>query len=160
MPERARARFAQAIGLKTVVRLSGEEGDATWPRGVRAMSLPGLRPVMSRQMWGRWKAILEDRSNWPILVHCRMGAERTGVYVAHAETWLKIPREIVRGRLQKYGEGFWPPNRDLYHLHHSLRDLEGLGDVLPDEDVRRFLRIDDYEDLDDYINDQAEWSPS
>lgn len=138
-----RRAFAEALGLRTVVRLVEEEPDVSWAPGVLATSLPAVKPVMTRTMWARWRELLEDQSRWPIHFYCHMGAERTGVYAAHAETYLGHRKSKVRARLHKHGETFWSRDRDVadrQHLLDSLRSLRRTGDVLDDDRVAEFLR--------------------
>ena len=164
-----RRRFADAVGLRTVVRLADEEPNVSWPSGVVATSLPSIKPVMTRVMWRRWKEFLQDKSNWPILVHCHAGAERTGVYVAHAEILLGQDLWRVMARLQKHGEGFWRRSGDipdLAHLRQSLEHLQDKGDVLPDKAIIAYMGLGGDEldrrhaaTLDAFIESDTNWTP-
>ncbi len=73
------------IGIKTVIDLRGEtfEGTAVQRTGMRYVRLP----------WSGYKApteaqltvvlsLLNDGSAWPVFVHCRRGADRTGTAIA------------------------------------------------------------------------------
>ncbi len=154
-----RGELVQALDLLTVVRLSGEEPDASWPAGVRVTSLPGVKPVMTRAMFKRWKK--ELKRGLPLLVHCHMGAERTGVYVAHAEVMFGLPMDQIMSRLRKHSEGYWrrPSDRKaLGHLRRSLLCLRETGDVLSDEEIASFLDLDP-EVLDEDLNEAARWEP-
>lgn len=78
------ARLA-SLGIKTVIDLRGEssEQDSVQIAGMRYVRLP----------WREFKAptdaqieavlaLLNDSSQWPVFVHCRRGADRTGVAIA------------------------------------------------------------------------------
>jgi tyrosine-protein phosphatase SIW14 len=73
------------LGIKTVVDLRGERSEATEVQGA------GMRYV--RMAWSGFKApseaqiasvlaLLDDNSAWPVFVHCRRGADRTGTAIA------------------------------------------------------------------------------
>lgn len=73
------------IGVKTVIDLRGEKSEAT------AVERAGMRYV--RLPWSGYKApddaqiaavlsLLNDTSAWPVFVHCRRGADRTGTAIA------------------------------------------------------------------------------
>src|SRR5271166_1792969 len=78
------AALAQA-GIKTVIDLRGENSEAN------AVQRAGLHYV--RMHWNGYKApddtqiaavlaLLNDSSQWPVFVHCRRGADRTGTAIA------------------------------------------------------------------------------
>lgn len=162
LSDSARHEFARRTGLKTVVRLADEEDDLSWPSGVIATSLPGVKPVMTRAMWRRWRRLLDDRSFWPILFHCHFGAERTGVYAAHAEAHLRVKPSVSRARLQKHGETLWSRDRDMADLDHLMRSCKALrrtGDVLSDSEVARFLGADPAT-LDAELEAETSWRPT
>jgi tyrosine-protein phosphatase SIW14 len=73
------------LGIKTVIDLRGEswEGTAVQRTGMRYVRLP----------WSNFKAptetqitavlaLLNDGSAWPVFLHCRRGADRTGTAIA------------------------------------------------------------------------------
>jgi tyrosine-protein phosphatase SIW14 len=74
-----------SLGIKTVIDLRGEstEENAVQGAGMRYVRLP----------WREFKAptdsqieavlrLLNDSSGWPVFVHCRRGADRTGTAIA------------------------------------------------------------------------------
>ncbi len=78
------AALAKA-GIKTVIDLRGVDSEAN------AVERAGLRYV--RMHWNGYKApddaqitavlaLLNDSSQWPVFVHCRRGADRTGTAIA------------------------------------------------------------------------------
>ncbi len=78
------AALAQ-MGIKTVIDLRGENSEAN------AVQRAGLHYV--RMHWNGYKApddtqiaavlaLLTDSSQWPVFVHCRRGADRTGTAIA------------------------------------------------------------------------------
>jgi tyrosine-protein phosphatase SIW14 len=73
------------LGIKTVIDLRGENSEET------AVQRAGMRYV--RMPWSGFKApadsqittvlsLLNDSSQWPIFVHCKRGADRTGTAIA------------------------------------------------------------------------------
>ena len=73
------------LGIKTVIDLRGEKSEAT------AVERTGMHYV--RLPWSGYKApddsqiskvlsLLNDDSAWPVFVHCRRGADRTGTAIA------------------------------------------------------------------------------
>ena len=73
------------LGIKTVIDLRGEKSEAT------AVQRAGMHYV--RLPWSGYKApddsqisavlsLLNDNSAWPVFVHCRRGADRTGTAIA------------------------------------------------------------------------------
>ncbi len=73
------------IGIKTVIDLRGERSEET------AVERTGMHYV--RLPWSGYKApadsqiaavlsLLNDNSAWPVFIHCRRGADRTGTAIA------------------------------------------------------------------------------
>jgi protein tyrosine/serine phosphatase len=73
------------LGIKTVLDLRGEKSEA------KAVNRAGLHYV--RLHWDGFQAptedqiktvlsLLNDSSQWPVFVHCRRGADRTGTAIA------------------------------------------------------------------------------
>lgn len=73
------------IGIKTVIDLRGEKSEES------AVSAAGMRYM--RMPWSGYKApddsqiatvlaLLNDNSAWPVFVHCKRGADRTGTAIA------------------------------------------------------------------------------
>jgi protein tyrosine/serine phosphatase len=73
------------FGIKTVVDLRGQksEADEVQRAGLHyiRMHWDGFRAPSEEQM-NTVLAMLNDSSQWPIFVHCRRGADRTGTAIA------------------------------------------------------------------------------
>lgn len=73
------------IGIKTVVDLRGEksEQNAVEHAGMHYVRLPwrGFKAPDEAQMQ-TVLSLLNDSSAWPVFVHCRRGADRTGTAIA------------------------------------------------------------------------------
>ncbi|HEX5230373.1 MAG TPA: tyrosine-protein phosphatase [Bryobacteraceae bacterium] len=73
------------IGIKTVIDLRGEksEENAVEHAGMRYVRLPwsGFKAPADSQI-AAVLALMNDSSAWPVFVHCRRGADRTGTAVA------------------------------------------------------------------------------
>ena len=73
------------IGIKTVIDLRGEQSEenAVKRAGMHYVRLPwnGFKAPTDSQM-AEVLSLLNDSTEWPIFVHCRRGADRTGTAVA------------------------------------------------------------------------------
>src|SRR5580700_1718221 len=73
------------LGIKTVIDLRGEksEGNDVHQPGMHYVRLPwnGYKAPTDSQM-ATVLSILNDGSAWPVFVHCRRGADRTGTAIA------------------------------------------------------------------------------
>lgn len=115
-------RLHDVYGVKTIVNLrradeqTGEDGlsfeqERAEARrlGMRFIHLPmdgheRIDPVEVR----RWLAIARNKDNWPILLHCKRGVDRTGLLAA-------VYRTEVQG---------WEPRRALDEAVAERLDLE------------------------------------
>ncbi|HEV8701156.1 MAG TPA: tyrosine-protein phosphatase [Candidatus Polarisedimenticolia bacterium] len=79
----------KALGVRTIVNLRHEparvkaEMDEAAAAGLRYFSVPmyGLVRPTSEQV-ARVLGLIGDKDNWPVFIHCKAGADRTGVIVA------------------------------------------------------------------------------
>jgi len=87
-PESGGIKKLAELGIKTIVNLRGEdertrseEADAK-ALGLRYYSvpMPGLSRPSDEQV-ARVMAILDSEENWPVFVHCKRGADRTGTII-------------------------------------------------------------------------------
>jgi len=73
------------LGIKTVIDLRGENSEATVVQrsGMHYVRLPwsGFRAPAESQIQAVL-SLLNDNSAWPVFVHCRRGADRTGTAIA------------------------------------------------------------------------------
>lgn len=73
------------LGIKTVIDLRGQKSEETAVQraGMRYIWLPwsGYKAPAESQI-GAVLTLLEDNSAWPVFVHCRRGADRTGTAIA------------------------------------------------------------------------------
>lgn len=88
-PHRGGMMILSGMGIKTIINLCGE-GETSSSEEAEAKS-SGLRyfnvPMSS---WGRPSdeqvervmALIDDQRNWPVMVHCRRGSDRTGAIIA------------------------------------------------------------------------------
>ncbi len=106
--------WIERYGLKGILTLRhglpAFESASARRHGIHLFHVPfSARRGPSEEQWKRIRAILTDRRNLPILVHCRGGGDRTGLVVA-------LYRVEVQG---------WPPGkalREMYcHYHLPLR---------------------------------------
>src|SRR5262249_50681650 len=88
-PQRGGLKKLSELGIKTIINLRGaseekrkEQAEAE-ACGMRYFNIPmpGLgRPSEEQVM--RALAIIDAQENWPVFVHCKRGADRTGVIIA------------------------------------------------------------------------------
>lgn len=122
-------------GIKTVINLRGENEDALWYRNERATAEEaGVRLVDVRMSAGSLPSraallLLYDTyqtAEYPILIHCQSGADRTG---AAAAIWRMVvagePREVARQELSPlYGHfaGRYPAMDELVRVFEPDRE--------------------------------------
>ncbi len=107
------------LGIRTVVslRVGGNDEALLRGSGIRWIPLPGNAFFPRRASFSRFLEIAADAQHRPLLVHCKHGADRTGVAVAlyriGKQGWPvdRAIEEMARG-----GFGFHP-------LHGHLRDF-------------------------------------
>ena len=87
-PESGGVKKLAELGIKAIVNLRGEdeltraeEAEAK-ALGLRyyAVPMPGLSRPTDEQV-ARVMAILDAEENWPVFVHCKRGADRTGTVI-------------------------------------------------------------------------------
>lgn len=134
--------------IRTVLNLRGSNPDQAWYRGEREATLAaGATQVdfpMSSDQWlshDQARTLLEilDRAEYPILIHCEWGAERTGLVSAICELlrpggtlddarrefstyYLFLPLKdgrVMRGHLDRYAE--WLGRRGEEHSPETFR---------------------------------------
>ena len=89
LPREGGIQKLKELGIRTVVNLRGEdersqaEEAAARAMGLRYFNFPmsGLEAPADEQIF-LILALINDRQNWPVFVHCKVGAERTVVVVA------------------------------------------------------------------------------
>lgn len=107
-PESLKLVF-QTYGIRTVINLRGENDDTLWYRNERAVAeaagvtLINIRMSAARLPSRETLLLLYDTfqtAEYPILIHCQSGADRTG---AAAAIWRMVvagePREVAREEL-------------------------------------------------------------
>ena len=88
-PRRGGLKKLSGLGIKTVINLRGageetrdEQAEAE-TAGLSYFNIPmsGLGRPTDAQV-ERALAVIDNRENWPVFVHCQRGADRTGVIIA------------------------------------------------------------------------------
>jgi tyrosine-protein phosphatase SIW14 len=73
------------LGVKTVIDLRGERSEANLVEraGLRYVRMPwsGFKAPTDREI-ATVLSLLNDSSDWPVFVHCKRGADRTGTAIA------------------------------------------------------------------------------
>lgn len=88
-PDRDWSDLVKAYNIRTVIDLREDLPQKEWSRiqdefcrknGIRLVHIPMADTNHpNAQQWGLFKSVVENPSNWPVLVHCEMGSSRTGV---------------------------------------------------------------------------------
>ncbi len=87
LPADTLVAFCRAHGIRTVVDLrktsndTASEGQVLAAAGIRHVALP-TGQVPDAETVRRFLAVMDDRGNAPVLVHCTHGVGRTGVFSA------------------------------------------------------------------------------
>ncbi len=128
-------RYAKDYGIRTVVNLRGEKPDAAWYRDeVKAAQDAGLNHInfpmtASKELTPAEAenliAILRDAPK-PILLHCRSGADRTGlVSVIYLQQIAGIDEEEAERQLSiRYGHIGIPLLSPTFAMDQSWEQLE------------------------------------
>jgi tyrosine-protein phosphatase SIW14 len=112
------------LGITTIVDLRGEDREKIkWERkqaeslGIRFVHIPlsGWSPPTDEQV-AQFLSLLRNDSGQKIFVHCRLGADRTGVFVAAyrmaVEKWTS---EQAMKEMYFFGfNGFWHPSMKFF----------------------------------------------
>ncbi|HEY8461137.1 MAG TPA: tyrosine-protein phosphatase [Blastocatellia bacterium] len=88
-PRRGGVKKLSELGIKTIVNLRGASDDTRKEQaeaeasGMRYFNIPmsSLGRPADEQV-ERALAVIDARENWPVFVHCKRGADRTGVIIA------------------------------------------------------------------------------
>lgn len=119
------------FGIKTILVLNND--DDVVRSELKAAKKAGLN-VIEQPMSGFWTpddtqvdeilAVLKDPNNYPVLIHCKHGEDRTGLIVGlhrvYAEGWTP---ETAYDEMLEYG--FHPI---LFMLDNYYKDVTGLSD--------------------------------
>ena len=122
-PTKAGMKWAKEFGIKTVVNLRH------WHTDTDEIGKTKLRAfhIVFATMWPetrdvrRFLKIVRNKKNWPILVHCLHGSDRTGMMCAFYRLeveFYRIEDAIEEMRLPKYGH-----HRLFVHLPRFVRKL-------------------------------------
>jgi len=88
-PQRGGLERLSELGIKTVINLRGASDETRNEQveaevsGMRYFNIPmsGVGRPTDEQV-ERALAVIDNRENWPVFVHCQRGADRTGVIIA------------------------------------------------------------------------------
>jgi tyrosine-protein phosphatase SIW14 len=139
-----------ARGVKTVINLRGDDGLAADEEreakslGMKYVNLPlslGGRP--SREQIARALALIEAAENQPVFVHCRKGADRTGVLIAaYRITHDHWTAAEAQREADKYGMGWWQRGKKDF-ISDYFRDRGGASpDANQNSDASRRVEPD------------------
>lgn len=139
------ARWIEHHGLKTVVCLRGDgDGAGRSRRPAQAAGIAFVHLPMSAQRRPRAETLLAlwelfENAEYPLLVHCRAGADRTGLAAALYVLWRTNDLDAARGELVL-----------IPYLHWGAREMDQvLADYAPyhgtlsfPDWVRQHYRVD------------------
>jgi tyrosine-protein phosphatase SIW14 len=132
-------RLLAAKGIKTIINLRGEdEGTRSEEQDARAAGLryfnvpmEGLSRPTDAQV-EKVLALINDSQNWPVLVHCNHGKDRTGTIIAcyriSHDGWTS---EKAKAEAKHYGMswvqfGMKDYIKDYYDKHRAERPAQSL----------------------------------
>lgn len=136
----------KALGITTIIDLRSEDSpDRAWEQkqaeslGIHFVSLPvGAWSVPSSDQVVRFLSLFASGSKETVFVHCRLGEDRTGVFVAtYRIAMQKWPVEQAVSEMYFFGfSGFWHPSmrtfvRDFPSLLASVPALKSLASPKP-----------------------------
>lgn len=94
-PWREGFRAAEKMGIRTVINLREDGSDDEWAAGtkLKLVRVPMALGKVDEVAIAKVLAILEKKEDGPFLIHCQMGADRTGAVMAMwritAQGWSK-----------------------------------------------------------------------
>jgi len=103
------------LGIKTIIDLRGngdrseKEQELATRLGMRYYNIPmsGWSRPSDAQI-NKFLGLVNDQSNWPVFVHCRRGAERTGVVSAvYRLTYDSWTADQAYAEMKRYGFRRW-----------------------------------------------------
>lgn len=142
-PDKAGFEYLKSQGIRTVINLRGENDEEPIVNGLGIQYVHIPMAVMpwskiSQKSIKSYFEVLNDPANYPIFVHCRRGADRTGVMVALyrivAQGWdgkkaVKEARDIgmrwwylgLKGQIKGFAK---PANLALFTLKPATQTLD------------------------------------
>lgn len=143
-PKAGGLRRLAALGVKTIINLRGDDeraGDEEREAeslGMKFYNLPlslGGRP--SRPQIARALALIDAPENEPVFVHCRKGADRTGVVIAaYRITHDHWTAADAQREADQYGMGFWQHGKKDF-INDYYRDQNGATGADADQNVNQ-----------------------
>jgi protein tyrosine/serine phosphatase len=128
------ALYAERYGIKTIVNLRGANKAEWYREEVAAARIQGIKLIDFKMSAG--KALTLDQNHAliallreapkPILIHCKSGADRTGlVSVIYLQQVAGIDEETAEGQLSlRFGHIGIPVLSSSYAMDQSWEDLE------------------------------------
>jgi protein tyrosine/serine phosphatase len=114
-PTRAGFEFLKSRGIRTVInlRLENDEADIVTELGMTYVHIPVSIGPWSRipeSAIQRFFEVLGNPDNFPVFVHCRRGADRTGAMVAFYRTAVQgWTGALAYSEARKIGMRWWYP---------------------------------------------------
>jgi len=122
MPGPAGYATLKRMGIRTVVNLRNSESEKKQVEaaGMRSVEIPlDLIGIGDLEKVDRAVEIMADQTQQPVFVHCKRGADRTGIVVAayrlKIEGW---PLELAEAEMESFGfNGVWVNLRRFLHRY-------------------------------------------
>lgn len=123
-PEPEGFRKLKKLGIRTVINLRGGSGDKIEAEqsGLAYIQIPMSPFFPSRRKFGRLLDILSDPKHFPVFIHCKRGADRTGAAVA-------LYRIYFQG--WEYSEAMDEMTKGPYGFHSIHNNLKSFVRRLP-----------------------------
>ncbi len=129
------ARTIEQCGIKTVLNLRGVNAGKSWydeeariveEKGIKLVSIPmSARTVPTKENLITLLDTFENQDNYPMLVHCRAGADRSGEAIAiYAIEYMGYThRKAAKEMLQiKYRHFHWFTPAKRYFIEHVYQN--------------------------------------
>lgn len=112
------------LGIKTIInlRLTNTDAELISGSGLKYYFLPVNTLSPDEYKFSRFLEIISDPANCPVFVHCRRGADRTGVAIALYR--IKIQKWTVNDAINEMENGGFHFNTLYFNLKSLIRNFE------------------------------------
>lgn len=123
-PRKTGIKELKKLGIKTIInlRLSNTDAELISGSGIKYYFLPVNTLSPDEYKFSRFLEIISDPSNCPVFVHCRRGADRTGVAIALYR--IKVQKWGVDDALNEMQNGGFHFNSLYFNLKSLVRNFE------------------------------------
>lgn len=123
-PQKTGIAELKKLGIKTIInlRLSNTDAGLIEGSGIKYYFLPVNTLSPDEYKFSRFLEIISDPANCPVFIHCRRGADRTGVAIALYR--IKVQKWAVEDALNEMENGGFHFNSLYFNLKSLVRNFE------------------------------------